>query len=150
MKKRNYTKRTPRQFMEAIREMVNTRGAFHVSEIGVKHFGYRQGTMSQALAQLGWTARHGNSTIWVGTRPKDEKELRAMAMVLIETMRARDVANTNAYRKRQEQREEPKKHVAVITENPVPQYIGAEPKKKERAPKRKKYSILWGLFTWEK
>jgi hypothetical protein len=148
MKKRKYNKRTPRQFMEAIREMTNARGVFHSSEITEKHFGYRQTRMGQALGQLGWTARQGKGTVWVGTRPKDEQELRAMALVLMKATRSKDKDSYYTYVKK-EQQQKPKKHVAVIAENPVPQYVG-EPVKAKRAPKRKKFSILWGLFKWEK
>lgn len=168
MKKRKYNKRTPRQYMEAIREMVNARGVFYLRDVSARHFGTRQARMGEAMRSLGWVTRDGNGLAWVGKRPKTEAELLAMATILSENVRSRDLASYRAYsKKRKKPRAKSggeKQGIAEIADeaariyedrhqfddsqqNSWPGYVGAGG---WRMPLRKKYSILWGLFTWEK
>ena len=162
-KKSGNTTRVIRPTMEAIREMMNTRGAFQSKAITVKH--RAPAATSSALAMLGWLeTRRGVGSKWIGPKPQDEVRLREMAVKTLDA--ARDVERYYQARKKADKKSDVKKPVAIPPNmgkgdvwnpadsvqfvNEQPQYIGPAPEKKPKPAKKKRVSILWGLISWDK
>lgn len=167
-KKSGNTTRALRPTMEAIREMMNTRGTFQSKVITVKH--RAPAATSSALAMLGWLeTRRGVGSKWIGPKPQDEGRLREMAIKALDA--ARDVERYYQARKKADRKSDVKKPVAdyvrplmrpsdldacgadypsVIATNDTKTTFTQAPEKKPKPAKKKRVSILWGLISWDK
>ena len=142
-----------RKYMEAIREMVNHKGGFHVKDV-LKTHGVPT-TCTVVLNRLKWTKGQGRAgSVWIHGKPHNEAELLQLAITMRLKLEAVNAENYEKYyTKKKEVMQAPamraeRTESAVATVDPP----AAEPKPAKparRTPaKRGEVSILWGMIKW--
>lgn len=135
-----------RKYMEAIREMVNTKQGINVLDTLNKHGvpTYCRWSMNG----LGWlenTRGRKSSSKWIGPKPMNETELLRLATILQTSVRDYNKRNKE---KRVHPMNTPSplksngKRLVVVQEVPIKQ-----PNKAPRTKKRE-VSVLWGMIKW--
>lgn len=141
-----------RKYMEAIREMVNTKQGINVLDTLNKHGvpTYCRWSMNG----LGWlenTRGRKSSSKWIGPKPMNETELLRLATIL--------QTSVKDYNKRnKEHKKQSTKNVMVTPSDGalfpmtglLPQQQASAIKKPRRTPRTKKreVSVLWGMIKW--
>ena len=142
-----------RKYMEAIREMVNHKGPFHVKDV-LKTHGVPT-TCTVVLNRLKWTRGQGRAgSVWIHAKPHNEAELLQMAI----TMRLKlEEVNAENYEKYYTKKKEVVQAPAMkaervgmevsTMEQPATPAKQAKPSRRTPA-KRGEVSILWGMIKW--
>lgn len=151
-----------RKYMEAIREMVNHKGGFHVPTILKNH--RVPITCTTALRKLGWTKGHSRKgSFWIATKPKTDGELLTMAVTMrVKLEEINKEMNEKYYKakktvvKQANERakapvvkaERPKQDKLVIIQEAPVKTVAVPKPVVRRTPARREVSILWGMIKW--
>ena len=150
-----------RKYMEAIREMVNHKGGFHVKEV-LKSHGVPT-TCTQVLKRLNWTKGLGGTlgSSWIHARPANEAELLQLAITMrlkLEQVNRENyekyyLSKKNVVKQANERAKAPAMKAELEGRNVAiakPPIAPAKPSKPvvRRTPARREVSILWGMVKW--
>ena len=149
-----------RKYMEAIREMVNHKGGFHVPTILKNH--RVPTTCTTVIRKLGWTKGHSRKgSFWIAPKPKTDGGLLTMAVTMrVKLEEINKEMNEKYYKAKKavvKQANERAKAPVVkaervgmeisTMEQPVTPAKPAKPVVR-RTPARREVSILWGMVKW--
>ena len=149
-----------RKYMEAIREMVNHKGGFHVPTILKNH--RVPITCTTVIRKLGWTKGHSRKgSFWIATKPKTDGELLTMAVTMrVKLEEVNKEMNEKYYKAKKavvkqanERAKAPAMKAELAGQNVAiakPPIAPAKPAKPvvRRTPARREVSILWGMVKW--
>ena len=148
-----------RKYMEAIREMVNHKGGFHVPTILKNH--RVPTTCTTVIRKLGWTKGHSRKgSFWIAPKPKTDGELLTMAVTMrVKLEEVNKEMNEKYYKAkkmvthRASAQETPVRGVTVmpiagLDETPKAQQPKPAKPVVRRTPARREVSILWGMVKW--